>query len=149
VVVADLHSALPAVLAGFFSGAERSGADRPASGQPPRVVYVMQDGGALPAWFSRTCATLREAGWLAATVTTGQSFGGGLETVTVHTGLLAARHVLGADIAVVAQGPGNLGTGTRWGFSGVAAGEAVNAVAALGGGPRALPGGSAADKSEG
>jgi len=41
--------------------------------------------------------------------------------------------VLAADIAVVAQGPGNLGTGTRWGFSGVAAGEAVNAVAALGG----------------
>jgi hypothetical protein len=131
VVVADLHSALPAVLAGVFSPAERPG----VSPRRPRVVYVMQDGGALPAWFSRTCAALREAGWLAATVTTGQSFGGDLETVTVHTGLLAARHVLGADIAVVAQGPGNLGTGTRWGFSGVAAGEAVNAVAALGGRP--------------
>jgi hypothetical protein len=135
VVVADLHSALPAVLAGVFSSAERSGVPAPAPGSAPRVVYVMQDGGALPAWFSRTCATLREAGWLAATVTTGQSFGGDLETVTVHTGLLAARHVLGADIAVVAQGPGNLGTGTRWGFSGVAAGEAVNAAAALGGRP--------------
>ena len=105
----------------------------PAPAIAPRVVYVMQDGGALPAWFSRTCAALRDAGWLAATVTTGQAFGGDLETVTVHTGLLAARHVLAADIAVVAQGPGNLGTGTRWGFSGVAAGEAVNAVAALGG----------------
>ena len=139
VVVADLHSALPAVLAGIFAS-ERSGDDRPpAAGQlqraEPRVVYVMQDGGALPAWFSRTCAVLREVGWLAATVTTGQSFGGDLETVTVHTGLLAARHVLGADIAVIAQGPGNLGTGTRWGFSGVAAGDAVNAVAALGGRP--------------
>ena len=139
VVVADLHSALPAVLAGIFA-AERPGDDRPpAAGQlqraEPRVVYVMQDGGALPAWFSRTCAILREAGWLAATVTTGQSFGGDLETVTVHTGLLAARHVLGADIAVIAQGPGNLGTGTRWGFSGVAAGDAVNAAAALGGRP--------------
>jgi hypothetical protein len=135
VVVADLHSALPAVLAGVFAAAERSGVIRSPVGAVPRVVYVMQDGGALPAWFSRTCATLREAGWLAATVTTGQSFGGDLETVTVHTGLLAARHVLGADIAVVAQGPGNLGTGTRWGFSGVAAGEAVNAAAALGGRP--------------
>ena len=134
VVVADLHSALPAVLAGVFS-AERASVSRPPAGSPPRVVYVMQDGGALPAWFSRTCAALREAGWLAATVTTGQSFGGDLETVTVHTGLLAARHVLGADVAVVAQGPGNLGTGTRWGFSGVAAGEAVNAAAALGGRP--------------
>ncbi len=135
VVVADLHSALPAVLAGVFGLAERTGGDSHRRSGPPRVVYVMQDGGALPAWFSRTCATLKDAGWLAATVTTGQSFGGDLETVTVHTGLLAARHVLGADIAVVAQGPGNLGTGTRWGFSGVAAGEVVNAVATLGGRP--------------
>ncbi|MBV9096029.1 MAG: DUF3866 family protein [Streptosporangiaceae bacterium] len=129
VVLADLHSAVPAVLAGVFDDPER------ADGARPRVVYVMQDGGALPAWFSRTCAALKEAGWLTAAVTAGQSFGGDLETATVHTGLLAARHVLGADVAVVTQGPGNLGTGTRWGFSGVAAGEAVNAVAALAGRP--------------
>jgi hypothetical protein len=135
VVVADLHSALPAVLAGVFSTDERADGDAAGAARRPRVVYVMGDGGALPAWFSRSCAALRDAGWLAATVTTGQAFGGDLETVTIHTGLLAARHVLGADIAVVAQGPGNLGTGTRWGFSGVAAGEVVNAVAALGGRP--------------
>jgi len=153
VVVADLHSALPAVLAGVLDSAGRSVAGRPRPGetapaQPPRIVYVMQDGAALPAWFSRSCAALKHAGWLAATVTTGQSFGGDLETVTVHTGLLAARHVLGADIAVVAQGPGNLGTGTRWGFSGVAAGEAVNAVAALGGRPVASLRVSGADPRE-
>ena len=78
---------------------------------------------------------MREAGWLAATITTGQSFGGDLEAVTVHSGLLTARHAVGADVAIVAQGPGNLGTGTKWGYSGVAAGEAVNAAAALGGRP--------------
>ena len=134
VVVADLHSALAPILAGLYSAvADRAAAV--ADRTLPRVAYVMTDGGALPAWFSRTCAALREAGWLAGTVTVGQAFGGDLETVTLHTGLLAARHVLGADVAVVAQGPGNLGTGTRWGFSGVAAGEAVNAVAALGGRP--------------
>ena len=125
VVVADLHSALPAVLAAL----------RADAAAPPVTAYVMLDGGALPAWFSRTCAGLREAGWLAGTVSVGQAFGGDLEAVTVHTGLLAARHVLGADVTVVAQGPGNLGTGTRWGFSGVACGEAVNAVAVLGGRP--------------
>jgi Protein of unknown function (DUF3866) len=150
VVLADLHSAVPAVLAGVFDDPERpgTGGPRPDDTRPARVVYVMQDGGALPAWFSRTCAALKEAGWLAATVTTGQSFGGDLETVTLHTGLLAARHVLGADIAVVAQGPGNLGTGTRWGFSGVAAGEAVNAVAALRGRPVACLRVSDADPRE-
>jgi hypothetical protein len=129
VVVADLHSALPAILAGLYGGSRTSAAD------PPRVAYVMTDGGALPAWFSRTVAGLREAGWLAATITTGQSFGGDLEAVTVHSGLLAARHAVGADVAVIAQGPGNLGTGTRWGYSGVAAGEAVNAAATLDGRP--------------
>ena len=95
----------------------------------------MLDGGALPAWFSRSAAALTEAGWLAGTVTVGQAFGGDVEAVSLHSGLLAARHVLGAELAVVAQGPGNLGTGTRWGFSGVAAGEAVNAAAVLGGRP--------------
>jgi hypothetical protein len=123
VVVADLHSALPAILAGLYAGGAES----------PCVAYVMTDGGALPAWFSRTIAGLREAGWLAATITTGQSFGGDLEAVTVHSGLLTAKHAVGADVAIVAQGPGNLGTGTRWGYSGVAAGEAVNAAASLGG----------------
>jgi hypothetical protein len=119
VVVADLHSALPAVLAGVGAGVS--------------VAYVMTDGGALPAWFSRTLDGLRDH--LAGTVTVGQSFGGDLEATTVHSGLLAARHVLRADVAVVTQGPGNLGTGTAWGFSGVAAGEAVNAAAVLGGRP--------------
>jgi hypothetical protein len=130
VVVADLHSALPAILAGLYQRSAGTGA-----ADPPRVAYVMTDGGALPAWFSRTVAGLREAGWLAAAVTVGQSFGGDLEAVTVHSGLLAARHAVGAEVAVVAQGPGNLGTGTRWGYSGVAAGEAVNAAAVLGGRP--------------
>jgi len=41
--------------------------------------------------------------------------------------------VLHADVTIVTQGPGNLGTGTPWGFSGVAAGEACNAVHVLGG----------------
>ena len=39
---------------------------------------------------------------------------------------------------MVSQGPGNLGTGTTWGFSGVAAGEAINAAAAVGGRPIAV-----------
>ncbi|UOY02507.1 DUF3866 family protein [Blastococcus sp. PRF04-17] len=120
VVVADLHSALPAVLIGML-----------ATDPDLRVAYVMTDGGALPAAFSKTLDAL--AASLAGVVTVGQAFGGDLEAVTLHTGLLAARHVLRADLAIVTQGPGNLGTGTPWGFSGVAAGEACNAVTVLGG----------------
>jgi hypothetical protein len=137
VVVADLHSALPAICAAVHL-------DRPGT----RVVFVMTDGGALPLWFSRTVAGLREAGLLTASVTVGQAFGGDLEAVSLHSGLLAARLVLGADIAVVTQGPGNLGTDTRWGFSGVACGEAVNAAAVLGGRPVAALRVSEADPRE-
>jgi hypothetical protein len=120
VVVADLHSALPAVLIGML-----------ATDPDLKVAYVMTDGGALAAGFSRTLDTLAPS--LAGVVTVGQAFGGDLEAVTLHTGLLAARHVLNADLAVVTQGPGNLGTGTPWGYSGVAAGEACNAISVLGG----------------
>ena len=122
VVTADLHSALPAVVAGVH-------ATRPAT----RIAYLMTDGGALPAWLSRTLDAL--SGRLVGVVTAGQAFGGDLESTNVHSGLLAARHALDAEVIVVTQGPGNLGTGTRWGFSGTGIGEAVNAVAALGGRP--------------
>jgi hypothetical protein len=124
VVVADLHSALAPVLLAIEN-------DRPGT----RVVYIMSDQGALPLAFSRSVAELRASGLLAGTVTVGQAFGGDLEAVTLHSGLLAARLALDAEIVVVSQGPGNLGTGTRWGFSGVNAGEAINAAAVLGGRP--------------
>ncbi len=124
VIVADLHSALAPILLAIAD-------DRPGT----RVVYVMSDQGALPLAFSRSVAELRASGLLTATVTVGQAFGGDLEAVTLHSGLLAARLALDAELVVVTQGPGNLGTGTRWGFSGVSAGEAINAAAILGGRP--------------
>jgi hypothetical protein len=124
VVVADLHSALAPILLAIEN-------DRPGT----RVVYIMSDQGALPLAFSRSVAELRASGLLAGTVTVGQAFGGDLEAVTLHSGLLAARIALDAELVVVSQGPGNLGTGTRWGFSGVNAGEAINAAAVLGGRP--------------
>jgi hypothetical protein len=135
VVVADLHSSLPAVLAGLRHR-------RPDA----RVSYVMTDGGALPIWFSRSVAAL--APHLVGTITVGQAFGGDLEAVTVHSALRAARLVQRADVAIVIQGPGNLGTGTGWGFSGLAAGEALNAAAAVGGRPVAVLRMSQADPRE-
>jgi hypothetical protein len=124
VVTADLHSALVPICAAVAH-------DRPGT----RVVYVMTDSAALPARLSRSVADLRAAGRLAGVISTGQCFGGDLDCVSLHSGLLAATTVLRAEVVVVAQGPGNLGADTRWGFSGVAAGEAVNAAAVLGGRP--------------
>ena len=106
VVVADLHSALPAVIAGLRQITPEAS-----------VAYVATDGGALPLAFSRTVHGLRESGWLAGSITVGQTFGGDLEAVTVHNGLLAAHHVLEADVAiVVAQGPATWARAPDGGF---------------------------------
>ncbi|MCE5204341.1 MAG: DUF3866 family protein [Coriobacteriales bacterium] len=103
-----------------------------------RVAYLMTDTASLPLAFSDVVANMREAGLLDATITSGQSFGGDLESVSVHSGLLAARHVAHADLAVVAPGPGITGTATPYGHGGVGAGETINAAAALDGRPVAV-----------
>ncbi len=95
----------------------------------------MTDEASLPLAFSDLVPDMRQAGLLDATITAGQAFGGELEAVTLHSALLAAKHVCGADVAIVALGPGITGTASPFGHGGVAQGEAVNAAAALGGQP--------------
>ena len=137
VVVADLHSSLPAIVAGIR-----------ARRRSARIAYVHTDAAALPAIYSRSAARLREANLLTAVISAGQSFGGDLEAVTVHSALLGARHVVGADVAIVIQGPGNLGTGTGWGFSGIQTAESLHAASVLGGVPIATLRVSEADERE-
>ncbi|WP_235001791.1 DUF3866 family protein [Arcanobacterium ihumii] len=127
VVAADLHSALPAIVAGIREASPHA-----------RIAYVMGDGGALPAWFSQTATKMVDNGDILGIISYGQAFGGDLEAVNIYTGLLAAKHVWNADVAIVAQGPGNLGTGTKWGFSGTTIGEAINAAGILSGIPIAV-----------
>jgi hypothetical protein len=123
VVWLPLHSMLGAACGGARAAGAR------------RVVYAMTDGAALPAWFSRQVDDLRSAGLVDQVVTCGQSLGGDLEAVNLFSGLLAARAVAGADVVVVADGPGKVGTATRWGASDVASGMALNAAAILDGRP--------------
>jgi hypothetical protein len=123
VVCAPLHSMIGPVAA----GAKRAGA--------VTVVYVMTDGAALPGAFSRLAFELRDAGVIDSWITCGQAFGGELDAVTPWTGMLAAKEVLGADVIVVADGPGNLGSDTTWGVSALGSGNALNAAAAIGGRP--------------
>ncbi len=90
---------------------------------PPRRV--------LPARATSSATVGLLDGW----ITCGQAFGGELEAVTVWSGLLAAKELLEAEVIVVADGPGNLGTDTTWGVSALASGHALMAAATLGGRP--------------
>lgn len=122
VVVAELHSQLPAVAAAAA-----------LTWPGCRVVYCMTDGGALPLALSKLAAQLQEKKLLAGTVTMGHAFGGDLESVNLYSGLLAARWILGADIIVVAMGPGTVGTGTVWGSTALEQAPGLDGVNALGG----------------
>ena len=123
VVVGELHSQLlPAAVA-----------LRMSLGPKARLVYVMTDGGALPLPISDLAAAMRERGFLDGTVTAGHAFGGDLEALNIYSGLLAARHVLAADVTLVMMGPGIAGSGSRFGHTGVEQAVNADAVGILGG----------------
>jgi len=136
VVCAPLHSMVAPIAAGARAAGGRT------------IAYVMSDGAALPGQLSNLVPSLRAAGLLDTFITSGQSFGGELETVTIWTGLLAAVERVGADVVIVADGPGNLGTDTTWGVSALASGHALNAAETLGGRPVAALRISFADERE-
>jgi hypothetical protein len=135
VLIGELHSMLPVAAAWL----RRRDAKL-------RVAYVMTDGGALPISFSRHVTALKQLSWLCGTVTYGQAYGGDLETMNKFTALIAARHILQADVIIVCMGPGIAGTGTPLGHTGTEAGELVNAVDRLGGTPIMIPRVSGADR---
>lgn len=130
VVCAELHSQVPAICAAARWALQEFGWSR-----PPRIVYIMTDGASLPIALSRLVPELKAREWIDATITAGQAFGGEYEAVNLYSALAAARAVVHADIIVVSQGPGNVGTQTPLGFSGVDQGLAINATASLGGIP--------------
>lgn len=136
VLIGELHSMLPIAMCWFQTLANR----------PLNIVYVMSDGGALPLALSDHVATLNELQWLSGTVTYGQAYGGELEAMNKFTALLAARHILNADVIIVTMGPGIAGTGTPFGHTGIEVGELINAVSILEGTPIALPRISFADQ---
>ena len=80
-----------------------------------RVALIMTDDNALPIALSDLIAELVDKKFVTTTITAGHAFGGDLEAVTVLSALSVAYEQ--ADVIVVTQGPGSLGTGSRFGFS--------------------------------
>ncbi|MFA4044117.1 MAG: hypothetical protein HZRFUVUK_000900 [Candidatus Fervidibacterota bacterium] len=129
VLVGELHSMLAPASAGF----------KAIAGEGSRVVYIMTDSAALPIAFSELVRELKLKGFVDATITIGQAFGGDAECVNIFTALLTARHILGASVAIVTPGPGHVGTATKFGFSGVEVAWMLEAVKALHGKPILMP----------
>jgi hypothetical protein len=133
VVCCTLHSQLVPVCAGI--------------GRALRSAYVQLPGGALPVSLSDAVRALKRAGLLELTIAVGACVDGDLACVTVASALtVAAGH--GIDVVVCGIGPGIVGTGTPLGHGGLAAADAVNAAAALGGRPIVAPRVSTVDVRE-
>ena len=120
VVCCSLHSQLAPVCAGI--------------GRGTRVAYVQLGGGALPVSLSDTVRALRAAGLLERTYAVAPCLDGDVDCVTA-AGALALARAAGAEVVVCAIGPGIVGTGSVLGHGGLAAADAANAAAALGGRP--------------
>jgi len=124
VIACGLHSQVPCVAVALRHA-------RP----DVRIAYVMTDGAALPLALSDLVVAMEDAGLLHTTITSGHAFGGEHDAVNLSSALVAARHVAGADVAIVAMGPGVVGTATRLGYSALEVGSILDTTAHVGGRP--------------
>ncbi len=100
-----------------------------------RIGYIMTDGASLPLALSETVSQLKNLGIITGTVTPGHAFGGELEAVNNYSALIAAREIFKSQVIIITMGPGTVGTGTEYGFTGLEQGELINAVNILEGDP--------------
>lgn len=104
-----------------------------------RIAYIMTDSATLPLPLSDLVWSLKKEGFIDYTITCGQAFGGDYEAVNIYSALAIAHKVANANIVIVSQGPANVGTRTKLGFSGIDQVIAINATYTLGGIPVACP----------
>lgn len=104
-----------------------------------KIACIITDHGALPVFFSNNIRLLKSLELLDATISIGNAYGGDYECVNIYTGLQMALNVLKADVAVVTMGPGIMGTGSPFGFSGLEMGFYINFIKNNGGEPLYIP----------
>ncbi|WP_350344699.1 DUF3866 family protein [Proteinivorax tanatarense] len=84
-----------------------------------KVAYVMTDSGSLSATHSNSVTLLKKHKLIEGVITSGHSFGGDLEAINPISGIQGAKIAYDADVIVVSMGPGIVGTGTQFGFTGI------------------------------
>lgn len=124
ILVGTLHSQVPIVAAVLRAQAPTA-----------KIAYVMTDGAALPAAFSRLISQLRTAEMIHAFFTVGHAFGGEFEAVNAPSAFAAAHVVANVDVVIAAMGPGVVGTGTPLGTTALEQGPLLDAARALGATP--------------
>ncbi|WP_413380282.1 DUF3866 family protein [Alkalihalobacillus sp. 1P02AB] len=127
ILLAELHSMVPLV----FSIAQ-------LLHQEAKVCVIFDDQAALALSVSEHLQKLHSYEHFYS-ITIGQAFGGMYEATTLQTALQFATQYLEADLVVVSVGPGVVGTGTKYGFSGIEQAKWANVIGALDGIPVWIP----------
>lgn len=121
VAVLALHGQLAAVAWAFARA-------RPAG----KLGFIQTPGGALPGSRSQTVRALKERELLSGHLTSGATYGGDGESVTMAGALHHGLSTLGWDAAVCGPGPGIVGSGSALGHGGMSALDSAHTAIALG-----------------
>ncbi|WP_100407060.1 DUF3866 family protein [Bacillus solitudinis] len=127
ILLAELHSMIPVA---FYVSK--------ALNPKLSVCVIIDDQASLPLRISEQMRCLAQEPGLT-TITVGQAFGGTYEAITIPSALQFSMEYLKADIILISVGPGVVGTGTPYGFTGMNLANWANTIGALGGRPVWIP----------
>ncbi len=102
------------------------------------MVVIISDEASIPLTVSNHIRTLKKDKRFS-TITIGQAFGGTYEAINLQTALQFASDKLHGDIIFVTLGPGVVGSGTYYGFSGIEQASWANIIGRLNGVPVWIP----------
>lgn len=136
VVIAELHSMIPVCFwcMDFLK-------------KDSKMVVIISDEASLPISLSNHVRELSKDERFI-TITIGQAFGGTYEAINLPTALQFASEILKGDLIIVTLGPGVVGTGTTFGFSGIEQASWANIIGSLNGIPVWIPRISQQDERE-
>ncbi|MGO4888307.1 DUF3866 family protein [Anaerobacillus sp. MEB173] len=127
ILIGELHSMIP-IAYGVLREID----------QNRSMTVIISDQAALPLAMSRHLRFLHNKTNFSS-ITIGQAFGGQYEAVNLQTALQFATEKLHSDLIMVSLGPGVVGTGTRYGFSGMEQANWANIIGSLSGTPVWIP----------
>lgn len=97
-----------------------------------KIAVVISDSAALPLAIADLMVQMKEKNLVDTSITFGHAYGGDIEAINIFTALLSAKHIAKADVIIVTMGPGIVGTGTEFGYSGIDVAYHLDSAFALG-----------------
>jgi len=129
IIIGELHSMLPISVALLKYYEEKYRLNH------IKISYIMTDTASLTSVISKHLRILKKLNWINSVITYGNAFGGDYEAVNIYSALITAKFIDKADVIIVTQGIGTVGTKTLWGNTGIEMVNIIHATHILNGEP--------------